>query len=426
VSLETGAERTAGSEPGEGPSPTRAALANRDFRWFFIGNAVSQTGTYLQNGVQAVLIYDLTGRNVGVGLTTAFTFMPVLLLALVGGQLADRFDRRAIFVTTQVLSVAAVATLAVVTGVGTVTPGWIYATALLLGVAYAIAIPTMHALIPSLVGPRELGPAVGLTAVTFNLARVAGPALAAAALATVGFAWAFGLNALTFVVFIIALLMIRIQPRPAGERAGSLKDGFRAAWDDRAVRGMLMGIAALSVSLDPVNTLTPAFAVRDFHHGSAAAPLFISAFGAGSILAALGIGRMFRRAEADVRLGALTLAVMGGGMTAFALSPFFWLAHVSLFVAGVGSLSTVTLFTTGIQQRVPDRVRGKVMAIWTLCALGMRFPAGIVDGVLGDAVGPRAAALLMQIPLALVVILVLWRLPTVRGRAEPVSLEFAE
>lgn len=414
------------TERSPSTNPTRAALANRDFRWFFIGNAVSQTGTYLQNGVQAVLIYELTGRNVGVGLATAFTFMPVLVLALVGGQLADRFDRRRIFVATQVLSVAAVGALAVVTGAGTVTPGWIYATALLLGVAYAISIPAMHALIPSLVSPRELGPAVGLTAVTFNLARVAGPALAAAALATVGFTWAFGLNALTFVVFIVTLLMIRIRPRPAGERASSLGDGFRAAWNDRAVRGMLLGIAALAVSLDPVNTLTPAFAVRIFHRGSAAAPLFISAFGAGSIAAAFGIGRMFRRAEADLRLGALTLAVMGVGMTAFALSPLFWLAHAALFVAGVGSLATITLFTTGIQQRVDDRVRGKVMAIWTLCALGMRFPAGIVDGVLGDAVGPRAAALLMQVPLALVVGLVLWRLPVVRGRAEPASLEFAE
>lgn len=408
-------------------APAREALRNPSFRWFFLGNAVSQTGTYVQNGAQAVLIYELTGRNAGVGLANALTFMPVLVLALVGGQLADRFDRRRLFIATQVLSVLAVGALAVVTGAGAVTPAWIYATALLLGVGYAVAIPTMHALIPSLVRPRELGAAVGLTAVTFNLARVVGPALAAAALAGLGFALAFGLNALTFVVFIVALAAIRIRPTAAPAQITTVRDGFRAAWDDAAVRGMLLGIAALSVSLDPVNTLTPAFAVEIFGRSEAVAPLFISAFGAGSIAAALGIGRMFRRADAEVRLGAATLALMGLGMAAFALSPSYWLAHGSLFVAGLGSLSTVTLFTTGIQQRVPDRVRGKVMAIWTLCALGMRFPAGVVGGLLGDAVGPRVAALLMQVPLALVVVLVLWRLPSVRGRRpEAASLEFPE
>ena len=131
------------------------------------------------------------------------------------------------------------------------TPGWIYATALLLGVAYAISIPTMHALIPSLVSPRELGPAVGLTAVTFNLARVAGPALAAAALATVGFAWAFGLNALTFVVFIVALLMIRIRPRPAGERAGSLGGRLPRGLERPGGPGDAAGDRRPFVSLDP-------------------------------------------------------------------------------------------------------------------------------------------------------------------------------
>ncbi|MEX2458222.1 MAG: MFS transporter [Actinomycetota bacterium] len=414
------------TEPSPSTNPARAALAVPDFRWFFIGNAVSQTGSYVQNAAVAVLVFDLTGRNTAVGLTTAFMFMPVLLLALVGGELADRFDRRMIFVSTQVLSVASVAALAVVTGLGHVTPGWIYATSIVLGVGYALSIPTMHALIPSLVPPRSLGPAIGLTAVTFNLARVVGPVLAAAALVAVGYTWAFSLNALTFVVFIVALMLIRPRPAVVQEGRATLRDGLRAAWDDRAVRGMLLGIAALAVALDPVNTLSPAFAVDVFGRSGAAAPIYVTAYGAGSIAAAFGIGRLFRHAEANVRLGALTLSLMALGMIGFGLSPTYEAGLVALFVAGVGGLATITLFTTGIQQRVPDRVRGRVMAIWTLCALGMRFPAGVVDGVLADWLGPRAAVLILQVPLALLVGFVLWRLPPVRGHAEPASMEFAE
>ncbi len=408
------------------PGPARAAISNPDFRWFFIGNAVSQIGSYVQNAAVAVLVFDLTGRNTAVGLTTALMFMPVLFLALVGGALADRFDRRRIFVLTQALSFASVAVLAVVTGLDKVTPGWIYGTSIVLGVGYALSIPTMHALIPSLVDARELGPAIGLTAVTFNLARVIGPVLAAAALAGLTYTLAFSLNALTFVVFIVALLLIRPRPAPVVETRTTLAEGFRAAWDDRAVRGMLLGIAGLAIALDPVNTLAPAFAVEEFGRSGASAPIFITAFGAGSIAAAFGIGRLFRRAEANIRLGALTLSVMALGMIGFGLSPAYEVGLVALFVAGVGSLSTITLFTTGIQQRVPDRVRGRVMAIWTLCALGMRFPAGILDGVVADAAGPRAATLLMQVPAILLVVFVLWRLPSVRGHVEPASLEFAE
>ena len=114
---------------------------------------------------------------------------------------------------------------------------------------------------------------------------------------------------------------------------------------------MLLGIAALS-SPSTREHAHSGLRGRIFHRGSAAAPLFISAFGAGSIAAAFGIGRMFRRAEADLRLGAPDPGPDGRGMTAFALSPAFWLAHAALFVAGAGSLATITLFTTGIQQRV--------------------------------------------------------------------------
>jgi MFS family permease len=410
-----GQARAQAEELGVPPAPPRvtavSVLRNRAFRLFFVGNLVSQSGTFLQNSAQTVLMHDLTGRNTAVGLTNAATFFPVLLLAVAGGELADRYNRRALFVATQAVSLAAVAVLAVVTAVDRAGPGWVYATAAVLGLSYAVAIPTMHALVPSLVEPDELGPAVGLTAVTFNLARVVGPALAAAALATVGFAWAFGLNGLSFLALIVALLLIRVRPHPAERPRTSMREGFRYAWRDPGVRGMLVALAALAFALDPVNTLAPAFASDVFHRSSAAAPVFLLAFGLGSILAAAGLGRLFRRPQADPRQGVLAMLVTGAGIAGFALSPVYEAALAAAALAGAGSLASITLFTTGIQQRVPEAIRGRVMALWTICALGSRFPSGVIDGVLADAIGPRAAALALLAPLALVTLLVLPRIP---------------
>ncbi|HYU57277.1 MAG TPA: MFS transporter, partial [Actinomycetota bacterium] len=334
--------------------PAVRALSNRPFRLFFIGNLISQTGTFLQSAALAVLVFDLTGTNAAVGLTNAATFLPVLALALVGGELADRFNRRRLFLVTQVVSTIAVAALAALTAAGRVTPGWIYALAGVLGLCYAVAIPTMHSLIPSLVPPADLGPSIGLTSVTFNAARIIGPAVASAAIAGLGFAGAFGLNALSFVPMIVALALIRVTPRAADRPRVSLVEGVRYAWREPAVRGMLLAVASIAFAFDPVMTLAPGFARRVFGHSGAAAPVLMAAFGVGSVLSAAFLGRMFRRPEANVRRGSATLFLLGAGMAGFALSPTFEVGVAMLLVAGLGSLSSVTLFTTGLQQIVSE------------------------------------------------------------------------
>src|SRR5919197_436734 len=217
--------------------PTGSLLRDRNFRLFFIGMLISNSGTFLQSVSQGVLVHDLTGRNFMVGVTQAAVFIPVLLLALQGGSLADRFDRRRLLISTQVLAMVATGTLAVLAATGHATVPAVIAVAALVGVQYAVAIPTMQALLPAMVEPRRLGEAIGWNSVTFNIGRVLGPVLSTVALATVGFAWAFGINALSFLAIIVARVSMRVpgRQREMGE-SYSVRDALRYAWDNRRIR----------------------------------------------------------------------------------------------------------------------------------------------------------------------------------------------
>ena len=155
-----------------------SVFASRDFRLFFVGNLVSSSGTWLQNVAQGVLVLQLTGRSVMVGAAQAATFVPVLLLALHGGRLADRFDRRRLLIWTQVGAAAATAVLAILAAGHHAGVTAIVVVAVVLGIQYAVAVPATQALVPSLVSPQDLGPAIGLTSVTYNLARALGPPFA--------------------------------------------------------------------------------------------------------------------------------------------------------------------------------------------------------------------------------------------------------
>src|SRR5919197_5150336 len=239
--------------------PTGSLLRDRNFRLFFIGMLISNSGTFLQSVSQGVLVHDLTGRDFMVRVTQAAAFIPVLLLALQGGSLADRFDRRRLLISTQVLAMVATGTLAVLAATGHATVPAVIAVAALVGVQYAVAIPTMQALLPAMVEPRRLGEAIGWNSVTFNVGRVLGPALSTVAIATVGFAWAFGLNSLSFLAIIVALMSMRlVRPARATAERTSVRDVLRYAWRSPRIRMILLAVLVLALAIDPMITLAPA------------------------------------------------------------------------------------------------------------------------------------------------------------------------
>ncbi len=400
-------ETRAPEAPARARGPHRGLFRNRNFTLFFIGQIVSNSGTWLQNVAQGVLVFRLTGGSFMVGVTSAALFVPVLFLALVGGRLADRFDRRRLLIASQVLALAATGVLAVLAATGHVSVWAVIVVAALIGVQYAVSIPTMGALLPWLVEPERLGQAIGMNSVTYNLARVIGPVVAAAAIAWLGFAWAFGLNSLSFVALIAALLMIRLPRAPRAERpGGSIREVMSLAWRSPRLRLMLAAVAAISIASDPVITLAPAFARHVFHRRGADAGLLVAAFGAGAILSAVLLARWFRApAEKRFRAVPLTMVLFAASEAAFAWIPSFWPAMAALVVAGLGYLASSTTWTTALQEEVPDHMRGRIMGLWTLAFLGTRPLAALVDGSVADLAGPRWAVLVVLIPLLVVALL---------------------
>jgi MFS family permease len=412
-----------GGRPGEAehrPAPEPLSR-NRNFRLFFFGQLVSNSGTWLQNVAQGVLVLRLTGKSFMVGVTSAALFLPVLVLALFGGGLADRFDRRRLLISTQVLALLATGVLAILAATGTVTVAAVIVVALLVGVQYAISIPTMGALIPSLVGRDQLGQAIGMNSVTYNVARVVGPVVATAAIAGLGFGWAFGINSLSFLALIGALMLLRLDRPARPERpGGSIREVLSVAWRNREIRLMLFAVAAVSFASDPVVTLGPAFARDVFGRPASDAGLIVAAFGIGAIASALLLSRLLRApAERRFQLVPLSMGLCAAGLAGFAWMPSFWPALAVLVGGGVGYLVASTTWTTALQEAVEDRMRGRIMALWTIAFLGSRPLAAVLDGGVADLAGPRAAVLVALIPLAVVAVIAATRRSALAASARP-------
>ncbi len=380
----------------DAPASARSSwtlIRDRTFGVYFVGNLVSNCGTWLQNVAAAIVVYRLTESNTLVGAVSMLQFAASLLLAPWAGALSDRMDRRMLLVWGQVISIVGAAGLAgwtAAVGVEGLPGPWpIFASAALIGIGWAISVPTMQALVPALVNEADLDQAIALNSVTFNVARAVGPALGAIALVTLGAAATFGLNAATYGVLIVALLVIRPRPIPRSSRSGdgSVREGLRYVRGEPVLVLLLVGVAALGFGTDPINTLTPAMA-DELGGGDGLVGWLVSAFGAGAAVTAFGVGPVRQRVELRT-LGIGGLLVLAAGLFLFALSPLVAVALPALALAGIGFLLALMGLTTELQRRVPEALLGRVMALWTVAFLGSRPVAALADGAVGDVFGPR-------------------------------------
>jgi len=372
------------------------ALRHRDFALYFGGNVLSNCGTWFQNIALSLLVFRLTRSSFWVGAVNFAQFAGVLLLAPWAGAAADRGDRKRLIVVTQVVATLTSGALALAVATGWGVLPVVLALALVLGLTTAFATPAMQAVLPALVPREDLGAAVAMNSVTFNLARAVGPVLGALVVARLGLAWAIAINALSYLVFAAAMLLTRpaAQPRHTGERP-RLVDSMRMVGRETHLAWLLAVVAAVSLSMDPVNTVTPAFATRIYGRPDTFVGILIGAFGAGAVAASVIPTRERRRPE---RVIAATLALFGAGMIAFALSPSLGIGLGALVAGGFGYLSSQTRATTMLQLEVSDAERGRVMALWSVAFLGTRPVASLVDGGLATVFGPRAATLCMAVP----------------------------
>ena len=370
-------------------------MRDRTFGPYFFGNASSASGTWFQNLAASLLVYRLTHSAFLLGVLNFCNFVPVLLLAPWAGSAADRFDRKRLLLVTQFGSAIVSAGLAVLAWAG-LAPVWVViACAGVLGIGSAFAAPTSQALIGDLVPREHLGSAVALNSMTYNLARAVGPVLAAIAVNTIGIPAAIAVNAGSYLVLVVALLMVHPAPRRLASRGEArLRESIRLVLDEPRLLAFLLIVTAVGFASDPVNTESPAFA-EAFGRPDTDAGYLIGAFGGGAVLAAFLVAG---RVTGSRRRMAVTLTVLGGGMVAYSLVPWLSLGVVFLVVAGFGYLASNTAATSRLTLDVAEHHRGRIMALWSVAFLGFRPIASLADGAIAGAFGVRTAGVVLALP----------------------------
>jgi MFS family permease len=373
-----------------------AAFHYRDFRILWFGAFTSTVGNWMQQVAQAWLIFELTHSSFYLGLDYFFGQLPILLLTLIGGVVADRYDRRHVLLGSQLVQMATAFTLTALIWFNLVRVEYILLLSFIAGLGQAFGGPAYQALIPSLVEKKDLPNAIALNSIQFNLARVFGPLLAGATLAAWGSAACFGLNGLSFLVVIFALLVMthkHMKPADPKPMLQALKGGLSYAKGQPAIIALTV-LASLTTFLGlPLLTFLPVFA-RDIFHGDVNRFTHMMAFsGAGAVCGALitaWLGRFRHMGWAVL----FTQAVFGALVTAFALTRIGWLSNLLLFGTGATLLMTFSMTASLVQLIVPDHLRGRVMSIYMVAFRG-GMPLGSLAA--GYAASRTSAPLVLEV-----------------------------
>ncbi|MGH2964798.1 MAG: MFS transporter [Solirubrobacterales bacterium] len=400
--------------PSDQPSRAREnlrLLADRNLGPFFLGNLVANSGTWLLVLAAGIFVYRRTGSVFMLGAVGFSQFAGVLLLVPWTGTAADRFDRRRLLFATQGAASLLAGTLAVLVMFDGASAALVIGFVFAIGLVQAFTFPALQAILPDLVPPDRLGSAIALMALTFNLARGIGPLTAALVIATAGLGEAFVVNALAYLALVAGLLAIRPQAPPRRPLRPRFRDSVALVRRRPRLAALMLVSSAAAIAIDPVNTLSPAFAASVWNRSDAFAGVLLGAFSVGALTAALTVaGRPGRlRSQLVARLSLLV-----SGMFAFSIAPTLELGLAALAVSGFGFLAASTTTIKELQLSIDAAQRGRIMALWTVAFLGVRPISSLVDGALASATSPRVSALAMAMP-ALVIVAIL----VVRGRSPP-------
>ena len=379
----------------ESASSFAALLRDRVFAPFFFANSLSNTGNWFQNVAAGIVVYDLTGSNTAVGAVSIVQFIATMLLTPWMGALTDRVNRRHMLLAGQSIAFAGASALAVtviVVGIDGLPGPWpIYAATAVIGLGAATILPSLQAVVPSLVERRDLDRAIALNSMTFNIARSIGPIAAGATVAALGAEWAFGINALTFVPLLVVLLVIRPrgEVEPDDDSSTQVREGVRWIRDRSDVIAVLAATLIVGWTSDPFSTLMPALA-ESLGGGDATVGLLVGSFGLGAALTAPWFDRVKGRVGRE-RTVPVALLIVTVGLATVSLAPVTPVALLGASVSGSGFLLGVTGTNSELQKAMPEHLRGRVMAWWSVAFLGCRPIAAVVDGAIADLTDVRVA-----------------------------------
>ncbi|MEU4208417.1 MFS transporter [Streptomyces sp. NPDC026206] len=373
---------------------TFSSLRVRNYRLFATGQVVSNTGTWMQRIAQDWLVLSLTGSSAAVGITTALQFLPMLLLGLYGGVIADRCPKRPLLLITQAAMGVTGLALGALTLSGHVQVWHVYLTALALGLVTVVDNPARQAFVVEMVGPADLRNAVSLNSANFQSARLVGPAVAGVLITAVGSGWAFLLNGLSYVAPIAGLLMMRTaelhrtDPAPRGK--GQLREGLRHVAERPELVWPIVLVGFIGTFGFNFPIWLTAFVNDVFHADASTYGLLNTLMAAGSLAGALLAAR---RGSSRLRLLVGAAVAFGVLEVAAALAPSFWTFALLLVPIGMCGLTINVTANSSLQLASDPALRGRVMSLFMMVFMGGTPLGAPLVGWITDVYGPRVGFL---------------------------------
>jgi len=393
-----GATAAGVSPPAEATrvADTFRAFRHRNYRLFYTGQAISLSGSWMQTLAQSWLVIQLTDSKEALGLVTMLQFLPITLLVLFAGVIADRVPKRDLIIATRVLAMAQALLLAALVATDQVQLWHVYVLAVVLGLSNAFEQPTRQAFVIEMVGKEDLLNAVALNSGLFNGARLVGPSIGGVVIAVLGVQAAFFINAISFIPTILALTMMdmsqlytpdRKTPTAAGA-VSELREGISYAL--RTPAPFLMVILAFFIGMFGFNFIVvlPLVARYVLHGGSVQFGFLTAALGAGAVASALFLAGRKKVSVGTVFAGGILFSLL---LATVAASHWFAVTMVALVLLGVALTAFSATANTALQLATPDHLRGRVMGLWMLLFAGSTPFGGYLTGFLAERIGVQEA-----------------------------------
>ncbi len=374
-----------------------SSLKIRNYRLYWSGMFISFIGSWIQTVAQSWLMFQLTNSAFLLGLVGFVGSIPVFLLSLFGGVAADRINKRAILIFTQITFMILAFILAILTHVKLITPLQIMFIAALNGVVMAFDAPARQAVVAELVGKENLFNAVALNSVAFNSSRVIGPSLAGILVAVIGISGCFYLNGVSFLAAIAALLLIKINSQALLKKHNAilddLVDGLRFIKNNRPIFILIMMVGMVSLFGISYIILMPIFADRVLNVGVKGLGVLMAASGVGASFAALMLARLddFKYKGRLIISSAMVFSV---SLVLFALSKSFLFSIITLVLIGASGVCALALINTLLQTKVSDEYRGRVMSGFMFTFAGIMPFGHLIIGSLAHAMGVSMAVMI--------------------------------
>ncbi len=404
----------------------RSALSNPNYGKYTIGSVCSHMGTWVQRVAVGWLTWELTHSPTWLGVIAFADLAPTVVLAPLAGAVADRVDRMTAIKVTQTLCLLQAVALSAATFTGIINIHLLLVLSICLGVVMAFNQPLRLSVVPGLVPRKDLSSAIGINSLSYNLARIGGPALAGLIIVNWGEAPAFAFNAASYLVFIVALLMMKVEkwrpsgiPKPIADIPFEIMEGIRYSRRHPGIAPMLVVICVMALGGRAHTQLLPGFAGQVFERGVEGLAMLTSSMGAGAFIGGAWLAQRGSMVGLT-RLVIVAILLLSLALAGFTATDSFWVALLCIALTGCGMVMIGVGEQSLIQNAVDGAMRGRVMSLYGMMTRGGPAFGALIMGALSEFIGLRWS---VAGGAALVFMLFLWAWPRRRSMAEALERE---